>query len=166
MIARSDHVRRLDGTVAAAWWLIVSGVLTVVRLLERRGDVVTHLAAWRAVVGPTLFALVAFVAARDLLRDGRAVRMPAMLLGLQILAFSAGPLAYRLDAGLFVRIGFGTAGAGINVGSDARLLLIAGSRNTVPPGVAINVLAIAALALLLAVPDSQRIVTDLEIPLG
>jgi len=67
----------------------------------------------------------------------------------QALSVSFGPLAYRLVAGPFLSVAV-TPRLAFRAGAEARLLLIFGSANHVPPGISFNVVAVAMLALVLA----------------
>ena len=60
------------------------------------------------------------------------------------------PVAYRLDAGPFLRLGLSESGVHMDFGNDARMLLILGAGNQLPPGIAINLLALGAFTLLIA----------------
>lgn len=144
----SYGMKRIDGTTIVAYWLIACGALALARLIARADEIFAHPGAWRAAAGPLIVALLGFGAAWRLLRDRRAVRIPTVLLCAQLIALSVGPLAYRLDVGPFLRLGLGAFGIHANAGSDARLLLVLGSGNRIPPGLAVNALALVALAIL------------------
>lgn len=49
-----------------------------------------------------------------------------------------------------MRLGLTPAAMIVDIGSDARLLFVLGSGNRVPPGIAINIIALVALGMLLA----------------
>jgi hypothetical protein len=140
----------IKGTVIVGYWLAGSAAMTLARLLARSGDILAHPAGWRAAAGPLVVALLALGAAWQLLHQHRVTRLPSAVLGVQLLALSVGPLAYRLDAGPFLRVALGTAGFSADLGNDARLIFILGADNRIPAGMAINVLALAALAILMA----------------
>ena len=143
-----QSVKRIEGTVLVACWLMTCSTLALVRLVSASGDIGVHTGAWKAAAGPLIMALLSLEAARRLLRDRRTVLLPTAVLCTQLLALSAGSLAYRLDVGPFLRLGFSTLGMGTDIGSDARLLFIIGPDNRVPTGLAVNVLALAGLAIL------------------
>jgi hypothetical protein len=138
---------RIEGTAIVAWWLIGSAALALARLVARGDDILRHLDGWRAAGGPLLVAVLALVAGIQLLRDGRS-RLSAAVLSVQVFALSAGALAFRLDVGPFVRLGVTAEGLRADAGNDARLFAILGAENHIPWGVAVNLLALAALLIL------------------
>ena len=143
-------MKSIEGIVIVAYWIIGSSVLAITRLLAQVPDIVAHPAGWRAAVGPFVVAVVGVLGAVRLLNDHRAIQLPAVLLAVQLLALSVGPLAFRLDVGPFLRVAIGGLGVTTDFGNDARLLLILGSGNRVPPGAAVNLLSLTALLLLVA----------------
>ena len=66
-----------------------------------------------------------------------------MIFGVQLVAFSAGALAYRVIAGPYLMFAFAPDGFRPSSGVDARYLLIIGESNRVPEGFALNVFALA-----------------------
>ena len=143
-------MNRIAGTTIVAYWLVGASTLALARLAARSGDLLANPAGWRAAAGPLVVALLGPLAARQLLREQPTVHLPVALLAIQLLAFSVGPVAYRLDAGPFLRLGATSTGVFADYGNDARLLLILGSANQIPSGLAINFLALAFLVFLIA----------------
>ena len=150
-------MERIDGKHIVAVWLLTSSLVALLRLATLTPDIVAHLSAWRAALGPFVAALLGIVAAWRLFRRGDGVRLAGVVLLLPVIALSVGPLAYQLDVGPFVRLGITGTRTFAAVGSDARLLLILGSGNHVPSGIAINVATLAAFGILLA---SRRPASD------
>jgi hypothetical protein len=146
----SSGMQRIEGNVLVAYWLIGSSLVALGRLVAEGNDIVAHPAGSRAAVGPLVVALASLVAGWRLLRWRGGFRLGAALLGVQLVAVSAGPLAYRLDVGPFFRVGFASSGGIAGFGSGAHLLFIAGIGNHVPPGISINLLALGALVVLFA----------------
>jgi hypothetical protein len=143
-------MHRIEGRVLVAGWLIVSSSYAIVQLLTSLPELSLNLDGWRAAAGPGLVCALGIFAAIRLLRGRAGFRLAATVLALQVLALSLGVIAYRLDVGPFVRVVASGSGLGFDVGNDARLLLIVGSGNNVPEGVAVNVAALGVLLVLVA----------------
>jgi len=135
---------------APAYWLASSALLSFAALAGDSPALWAHRAGWRAAVGPPAIAVLEAVAAGRLLRDRGGVRLGGAALALQLIAVSAGPIAYRLVAGPYVTLADSAAGWRIGGGLEAHLLLILGAGNRVPAGVALNLAALLALIVLLA----------------
>jgi hypothetical protein len=143
-------MHRIEGRALVAYWLLVSCSYAAIRLLMTLPELLRNLDGWRAAAGPALAGTLGIIAAIRLLRRRGGFRLAAVVLTSQVLTLSLGALAYRLDVGPFVRVAATGNRLAVDVGNDARLLLILGSGNHVPAGVAINVVALGVLSILVA----------------
>ncbi len=73
--------------------------------------------------------------------------MAQAVFAMQVPAFSAGPITYRLVVGPFLTITLAgqTLGFGLHGGVDAHLLLITGGASHLPFGIAVDLVALAGL---------------------
>ena len=115
-------LERIEGKDIVATWLLSSSLVALIRLASRMPEILAHLSAWRAAVGPFVVALLGILAAWRLFRRGDGVRLASIVLALPIIALSIGPLAYQLDVGPFVRLGITGTRPVADIGSDAQLL--------------------------------------------
>ena len=125
-------------------WLIAANAIGVGALLIHLPSIVAHPAGWRAWLGPLVIGGIGITAGYRLLRSRSGWALALVNLLPQTVAVSAGPLAYRLVVGPFLAIRLDAAPQ-LSGGIDAHLLLIVGSVNQIPTGIAVNLIPCLAL---------------------
>jgi hypothetical protein len=134
---------------APAYWLIGQAVVALAVLMSRAPAFLANAAGWRAFVVPLMLAVLGIWAGASLLRSSRCRHVVLGLFGIQLLALSLGPVAYRLVVGPYLLVHLGPGGWHISAGVDAHYLAILGSANRVPAGLAVNVIALLPVIVLL-----------------
>ena len=70
------------GKDIVATWLLSSSLVALIRLASRMPEILAHVSAWRAAVGPFVVALLGILAAWRLFRRGDGVRLASIVLAL------------------------------------------------------------------------------------